>query len=207
MRTALSTGLWSRTSQEGVLGRKAALRYVVVGEIAFLFFLGICVALHPGFVLKRDEGGMSNYGLHAKTALPYTLALASLSFCSIRAALSYSGYGSTRTPRLVTLGYGVIVAAVLLSTYAYSANAVLTDIHFGLGAVLVGFTGVSALWMSTQGKTSVWVVVLLGVQLCGDAGALLATAGALHALFAAEMATNLGFSALLIRTCQRVATL
>ena len=194
------------TLSKGLPGRRAALSYVVVGEVAFLFFLGICVALHPGFVLKRDEGGMSNYGLHIKTAIPYTLALASLSLCSICSARSYSGYGSTRIVRKITLAYGIIVGAVLLSTYDYSANVVLTDIHFGLGAVLVGVTGVSSLWLSTQSRASVWVVVFLVVQIFGDVSALLAATGVLHILFAAEMATNVGFSALLIRTCRGLAT-
>lgn len=201
----LSRGGRSRVFKEGMPGRKAALYYVVYGEIAFLLFLVICITLHPGFVLKRDEGGMSNYGLHIKTAIPYTLALASLSLCSLGAALSYSGYGSTRVPRKIVLGYGIIVGAVLLSTYAYTFNIVLTDIHFGLGAVLVGFTGVSSLWMGVQRRVSVWTVAFLVIQLCGDVGALLAAAGAFHALFAAEMATNLGFSALMIRTCLRVS--
>ncbi len=47
-----------------------AVTYVVRGEFAFLLFTGVCVALHPGIVLKWNEGGMSNYGLHLKTAVP-----------------------------------------------------------------------------------------------------------------------------------------
>ena len=193
------------SSKDGSASHRAAHNYAVAGELAFLFFLGVCIALHPGFVFKREEGGMSNYGLHIKTAIPYTLALGSLSFCSIAAALSYSGYGSTRWPRKILLGYGVIVGAMLLSTYYYSLDTVLTDIHFGLGAVLVGFTGVSSLWLVSRGRASVWSVVFLTVQLLGDAGALLAATGAFHALFLAEMATNLGFSALVIRACRKVA--
>ena len=69
------------------------------GEVLFLFFTAVSVALHPGFVLQRDEGGMSNYGLHVKTAVPYTLALALLVLYSARAASLYGG-GDGRLRRL-----------------------------------------------------------------------------------------------------------
>ena len=52
-----------------------AVTYIVWGQILFVLFIGVCVALHPGIVLKSNEGGVSNYGIHIKTALPYTLAL------------------------------------------------------------------------------------------------------------------------------------
>ena len=58
-----------------------AYRLMVTGEVAFVLFTGVCVALHPGFVLKRNEGGLSDYGVHIKTTVPYTLSLVLLSLC------------------------------------------------------------------------------------------------------------------------------
>ena len=52
-----------------------AAAHIALGPISFGFFITVCVALHPGFVLKWNEGGVGNYGVHLKTALPYTLAL------------------------------------------------------------------------------------------------------------------------------------
>ena len=49
-----------------------AAAHIALGQISFGFFITVCVALHPGFVLKWNEGGVSNYGVHLKTALPYT---------------------------------------------------------------------------------------------------------------------------------------
>ncbi|MGP8009035.1 MAG: hypothetical protein ACLPKZ_02085 [Acidimicrobiales bacterium] len=179
---------------------------VTRGEIAFLFFVGVCVAIHPGFVLKRNEGGMSNYGLHIKTAVPYTIALALLALYSLRAALLYSD-GDTRTRRLrrLLLAYSAVVLSVMLSTYVYSLNLVLKDLHFALGTALIVLVGVGSLWMYWQWPPSMGIRVLLLFQLCGDLLALLSATGTVRALFVAEILSNVGFAALLIRTGRRIA--
>ena len=66
--------------------RWGAVLNMVRAEVAFLVFTGVCVALHPGFVLKGNEGGLSDYGVHLKTALPYTLSLVLLVAYNLRAA-------------------------------------------------------------------------------------------------------------------------
>jgi len=48
---------------------------VAVGQWGFAGGVAIAVALHPGFVLKANEGGISDYGVHLRTAVPYDLAL------------------------------------------------------------------------------------------------------------------------------------
>jgi hypothetical protein len=50
--------------------KSRAVAFVTYGQLLLAFFLALCVALHPGFVLKSDEGGMSNYGIHLKTFAP-----------------------------------------------------------------------------------------------------------------------------------------
>jgi hypothetical protein len=45
--------------------RQTLVRWVVIGEVAFLFFMGASVALHPGYVLARHEGAISEYGAHS----------------------------------------------------------------------------------------------------------------------------------------------
>ncbi|MGB7104184.1 MAG: hypothetical protein WBD82_06270, partial [Acidimicrobiales bacterium] len=186
--------------------KRRAVMCVARGEGAFLFFVGVCVAIHPGFVLKRNEGGMSNYGLHIKTAVPYTIALALLALYSLRAALLYSD-GDTRTRRLrrLLLAYSAVVLSVMLSTYVYSLNLVLKDLHFALGTALIVLVGVGSLWMYRQWPPSMGIRVLLLFQLCGDLLALLSATGTVRALFVAEILSNVGFAALLIRTGRRIA--
>jgi len=185
---------------------RRAVTYVAHGELAFLFFTAVSVALHPGFVLKWNEGGMSNYGLHIKTVVPYTLALVLLSHYSRRAGQLYAG-GDSRSRRLGAMlkAYSAVVLSVMLSTYFYSLNNVLKDIHFAFGTLLVVVVGVASLWMYRLWPPSTLVRVLLAVQLTGDVMALLTVVSGLHILFLAEMLSNMGFAALVIRTGRRVA--
>jgi hypothetical protein len=186
--------------------RQRALSDVVRAEILFLFFIAVCVAIHPGYVLKRNEGGMSNYGLHIETAIPYTIALVVLALYSRRAALSYRDDNRrTRGLRQILLAYCAILLAVLLSTYFYSMNIALRDVHFALGTALIVLVGFASLWMYRQWTPSLGVTALLMVQLFGDVLALGTVVGALHVLFLSEMVSNLGFASLLIRTCRRLA--
>jgi hypothetical protein len=183
-----------------------AVSYLVRGEVAFLLFTGVCVALHPGFVLKWNEGGMSDYGVHLKTVVPYTLALAALVLFSQRAASTYaSGDRMTRRLSVFLRLYSAVVLSVMLSTYVYSLNIVLKDIHFVFGTALVVVVGVASLWIYQLWPRTPWDRMLIVVQLFGDALALLTVVGALHFLFAAEILSNVGFAGLLIRTGRRVA--
>jgi hypothetical protein len=184
--------------------KRRAVTYVVRGELAFLFFTGVSVALHPGFVL--NEGGMSNYGLHIKTAVPYTLALSLLAVNSWRAAQLYGG-AERRSRRLSWLlrAYSAVVLSVMLSTYFYSRSIELKDIHFALGTLLVILVGVGSLWMYQLWPSSTPIRMLLCVQLLGDLLALLTVGGTLHFLFLAEILSNVGFAALVIRTGRRLA--
>lgn len=187
-------------------GRWRPVVCVVQGEVAFLFFTAVSVALHPGFVLKRDEGGMSDYGLHLKTAVTYTLALGLLALYSRRAALFYTSSDvRSRRLRLLLQSYSAVVTAVLLSTYFYSLNLGLKDLHFAFGTALIVVVGVGSLWMYGLWPPSPGVRLLLFVQLFGDALALLTSLGALHVLFAAEIVSNIGFVCLLVRTTRRIA--
>jgi hypothetical protein len=182
-----------------------AATYIVWGQILFALFIGICVALHPGIVLKSNEGGVSNYGIHIKTALPYTLALGLLAFYSRRAAVLYSKSDDmTRRLRGVLTAYSVIVIVMLLSTYVYSLNHLLRDIHIGFGTVLVTFESFAAIWMFGRNRR-VWDGVFLVTQLAGALLALVTIVGVLHLLFLAEELVNTGFACLLIHTTQRIA--
>jgi hypothetical protein len=186
--------------------KRRAVTYVARGEIAFLLLIAICVALHPGFVLKRNEGGMSNYGLHIKTAVPYTLALLALTVSSRRAARLYTDHDKrSRRLRSLLFTYSAVVFSVLLSTYFYSQNIELKDLHFALGTALIVLVGVGSIWLYRQFRPSIGVRLLLIVQLIGDLLTLLSATGTLRALFVAEMLSNIGFAVLLIRTGWRVA--
>ena len=184
--------------------RLYAVRWVVFGEIAFLFFMGVSVALHPGFVLARREGGISEYGLHAKTAVLYTLAWAALASSNMRAARACGGRGAcSETVRKLLLFYSFVIFLVLISTYFYSLDAVLKYIHYGFGAVLVTFMSVAAYWLCRQLADVSWARTVLWVQVTGSLAALFSIVGLFHVLFCAETISNVGCAVLLAKTCSR----
>jgi hypothetical protein len=185
-----------------VNSKLCAVRWVVFGEIAFLFFMGASVALHPGYVLARHEGGISEYGVHVKTAVLYTLGWAVLAAGNMRAARACGGRGvRSAKVRKLLLFYCVATFFVLISTYFYSMDAVLKYIHYGFGAVLVVFMSAAAYWLCRQLPDVTWARAALWVQVLGSVAALLSIVGALHVLFGAETISNVGCAILLAKTC------
>lgn len=183
--------------------RQDAARWVIFGEIAFLFFMGVSVALHPGYVLARHEGGISEYGVHVKTAVLYSLAWAALAVGNLRAARACGGRGvRSAMVRRLLLTYCITTFFVLVSTYFYSLDSTLKYIHYGFGAVLVVFMSVAAYWLSRQLAHAPWARVTLWVQLIGSSAALLSIVGVLHVLFGAETISNVGCALLLVQTCR-----
>jgi hypothetical protein len=176
-------------------------RLVERGQICFGLFIAVCVALHPGFVLKWNEGGMSDYGSHLETAVPYTLALLGLAECSRRAGSLYrQNDRTTRRLRRVLYSYSAIVLIMLVSTYVYTLNLALRDFHFGFGTVLILFEVSSSVWMFLLFRRFVWDGIFLGMQIVGSVLSLVTIVGVLHVLFFAEILTGAGFAGLIIHT-------
>jgi hypothetical protein len=179
---------------------------MVRAEGAFLFFTVVCVALHPGFVLKGNEGGLSDYGVHLKTAIPYTLSLVLLVALNLRAASQESdGDQRTRRLRFLIRSYCGVLVLVLFSTYGYTLNGTLKNVHFALGTLLIIVVTAGSLWLYRSWPPSPFVRMCLFVQLTGDVLNLLTAFGGLHVLFVAEMLSNIGFASILIRSGRKIA--
>lgn len=188
-------------------GDKQGARLVERGQICFGLFIAVCVALHPGFVLKWNEGGMSDYGSHIETALPYTLALLGLVEFSRRAASLYrESDRTTRRLRRVLYFYSAIVLVMLVSTYVYTLNFTLRDFHFGFGTILILFEVSSSVWMFLLFRRLVWDGIFLIMQIVGSVLCLITIVGVLHVLFFAEMLTGAGFAGLIIHTSRCVSS-
>jgi uncharacterized membrane protein len=187
-----------------VNSKPRVVRWVVTGEVVFLLFMGLSVALHPGYVLARREGGISEYGVHAKTAVLYTIAWSALAASNMQASRACVGRGAcSHTVRRLLWFYSAAIFLVLISTYFYSLDAVLKYIHYGLGAVLVTFMSVAAYWLSRQLSDAPWARLTLWIQMLGSAAALLSIVGVFHVLFFAESISNVGCAILLATTCGR----
>jgi hypothetical protein len=185
-------------------GEERAASFVVYGQVCFLVFIVVCIAIRPGFVLKLNEGGISNYGPHIDTAITYTAALLGLAEFSRRAGTLYRHDVDPDAQRFrrVLYFYVVFVMAMLLTSYVYTINHTLRDVHFGFGTVLILFEGGASWWMFRLFRRFIWDGVFLILQLGGSIVCLVTIVGALHVLFVGEMVTFLGFSGLLMHTAR-----
>lgn len=192
--TTISSASWSKTR---------VVRDVTSGQVISISFIALCVALHPGFVLKANEGGMSDYGVHLKTVLPYTIALFSAAALSFRAGqfLFVRTSAARRFKQLLRL-YSALTMLTLLSTYPYTLNETFKVIHVGVGVAIVLFETVASCWMYAvlRRYPLVLIIELVGFVLAG-----LTFLGVLHVLFLTEALICVGFAWLVIATAVALA--
>ncbi len=177
-----------------------AAAYVTYAQWVLAFFVIVCIGLHPGFVLKRDEGGFSNYGIHIKTAISYTLAYLLCAVFTFLAARSMPQDSALeRRLRRVLWAYVALLLLLLFSTYGYSLNAPLKDIHGAIGLVAMVFDPAVALWIYRQIRPSTWDHALLGVEFIGLVLGVIDLFNVAHVLFASQATIAFGFGFLLVR--------
>lgn len=180
----------------------ALARRVAAGQVTFALLIGLCVALHPGFVLKVDEGGMSNYGIHVKTALPYTVALLApvlLTLDVARQAVATS-MAAKRFVSLLRL-YSGLLFLTLVTTYPYPLNVGLKDLHIAVGVAIIVFESAASLWIYRATKT---MAPALFIQYAGLVLAALTFFGVLHVLFLSQLVTGIAFAVLLVMGTRRI---
>jgi hypothetical protein len=176
--------------------------------VCFLVFISVCIAIRPGFVLKGNEGGISNYGPHLQTAFAYTAALLGLAEFSRRAGNYFRSDLDPNAQRLrrVLYVYFVAVLAMLVTSYVYTINETLRDVHFAFGTVLIVFEVSTSWWMFRLFRRFIWDGVFWIVQLAGSIVCLVTIVGVIHVLFVGEMVTWVGFSGLIIHTSRYLGT-
>ena len=181
-------------------------KHVRNGQLSLALFAGVSVALHPGFVLKWNEGGFSNYGIHAKTFIPYSIAFLLAAYFSLRAA---STVGRARVGQRIfkwTLrAYALLMFLNLVSTYGYTRSLPLKDFHTTVGIVTMLFEPAVSVWMYLQlGKSSYSKTLLAGV-LVGLLLGVIDYFGFLHILFMAQVVTATSFGFMLVRCSALIA--
>ncbi len=184
--------------------RPRVLTVVTASQVCFVALLGVCVALQPGLVIKPNEGGVSNYGVHWETVVPYTLAYALDAGLLVIAARLLDSTASAGLRR-VFWALSILLVLTLVSTYDYTSVSALKHVHDVVGAVLVIFEGACTpwLWRLTRRRVAADVGVLVtfaGLVLC-----LLATIGAWHVLFVGQVLVIAGYAPLLISATRSVS--
>jgi hypothetical protein len=148
---------------------------------------------------------MSNFGVHMKTVIPYTVALCFASLLSFRASQSlHTNTKQARQLKNLLRCYSALILLTLFSTYGYTLNTPLKVIHFTCGVVILAFESVASLWMYRVLHSMGFVVI---VQYIGLILAALTWSGELHVLFLTEVITGVAFAVLLVRTTHETASL
>jgi hypothetical protein len=186
--------------------RNRGVTYITYGQIGFALFLVVCVSLHPGFVFKANEGGLSNYGIHVKTAFAYTFALGLPSFLTFCAVPFFDRTDPvTRRFQRFLRAYSPLVLLTLLSTYPYSLDVMLRDVHIIIGSALIVLDTVGGVWMYRFHRQVRWDDVLVSALLIGFVLAALTITGLLHVLFVSQVVTSGAFAILFVRSAKSIA--
>jgi hypothetical protein len=170
-------------------------RELAFGQIGAVGLILLCVALHPGFVLKANEGGMSNYGVHIKTTIPYSCGLLLAACTALRSARLFVGSATTNTFNRLLILYGVLTIVTLATTYGYTLNTPLKDFHLGVGVIIETFEFLSSVWMFRNVRRN---SVAVAIGIVGYALALLTYVGLLHLLFLTQVLIGTSFGVLLV---------
>ena len=180
--------------------RSPLVRRVVASQVVLFAFLGVCLAIEPTYLVRRDEGGLSNFGVHVATVVPYTLAFALCAvFVGRAAACVIVVDRTTRVFRTVLLVLCGLLVAVLVSTYAYKTGPLLHGVHVAVGVVTLCFESAVSIWIVVALARDPVSRAALAAQLAGLALAALTVLGVLHVLFAAQLLASLAFGVLLVR--------
>ena len=178
--------------------------YIVYSQLSLLSFVALCIALHPGLVLKWNEGGLSNYGIYVKTVVPYTLGFALCSFFAFAAARVLAARSQlAKQMRLLLNVYGSLVLFSMLSTYGYTLNTPLKLLHIVSGIAIILFGTGASLWMFARLRSSRSDAAWLALQLTGFVLALIDFFNGLHVLFLAQLLTGVGFGFLAVHAVRR----
>jgi hypothetical protein len=183
-----------------------ASTYVVYSQLSLLLFMLVCIALHPGLVLKWNEAGLSNYGIHIKTAVPYTLSLGLCSLFAIGAARQLDGLDrSEKGARTLLSAYGALMLLSLLTTYGYTLNSPLQSLHVVTNIVTILFELGASIWMFAKLRSSTTDALWLVIQATGFILALIDYFEVLHVLFLAQAFTGVGFGFLVVHAVRQAS--
>ncbi len=113
-----------------------ATKNLIKGQACFVFGIVICILLKPKGL--TGNGGITYYGVYAKTILPYAFALLGLAWFSLRIALSLN------EPRLKTVKYAgtstaALILAVFLTPYHLSIQFYVLHVYLAAALFLVEY--------------------------------------------------------------------
>lgn len=198
----------TRQPTERIAGSTAAAtRWAIRSQLVLLAAIVVCTALMPRFLFSTNMGGVSNYGVHLRTVVPYSLGVVGEVACLLRVAAllrAEHAAGTARTLRTVLLVTCGAIMLNLITTYPYKLNEMWATVHSwsGIALAAVELGGAAVLVRLTTDRTAqvAFTLVVLGFALLA-----LTYVGVLFILFVAESLTAAGSGLLIVRVVRAAA--
>jgi len=173
-------------------------KLVLESQVAFLAFITVCVIITPHFLFSRDEGGMSNYGVHASTVVFYSLAFVLSTVLLLLAARALPATAYHLSLRKIFIVTACSLVLVLLTTYPYKHSNIYGNLHTAVNIWTFCFETFAAVWLALFFRRSAINIALLLAQLAAFVLLVLVFLGTIHLLFVAQILTTLAYGLLLV---------
>lgn len=144
---------------------------------------------------------MSNFGVHALTVVPYSLAFALGSFYLMLAGRALRPENTNlKLLKIMLYIFSGQLLLVLISTYPYKLNRTFDTAHNLAGILLFAFEFAACAWFAFFLDRNPANIAIFIVQLTGIALAAATFLGYLHVLFLAQILAGISFAFLIVRT-------
>jgi hypothetical protein len=177
---------------------KPARQAIMTGYLIFFACIGICTAIMPHFLFERNEGGMSNYGVHASTVIFYTIAFMAIILYLLRARSFLSKTKDYRSLKVVLAVTAASLFVLLLSTYPYKVNNFLDGVHVDAGIWCESFELFAGVWIAVFFRRTRRNLSILSLQFTTFGLSVLTYLSVIDILFVTQLLTVLSFGLLLL---------
>jgi uncharacterized membrane protein len=179
--------------------RRSATDYVLYSQLSLYVCILICLLIMPQFLFSHDQGGVSNYGIYAKTVFIYSLGFVAAAGLLLKASTLLGKSKRQRSHSRALRLLAVLYIVNLVSTYPYKVDHVLDTVHIWAAVVLLSAEMVMGIWLTYQVANERIGYSWLLVQIVGFILLVLTFWGKIHLLFIGEVWPGVAFGALLVR--------
>lgn len=146
----------------------------------------------PSVAIKN--GGVSNFGNHIITVVPYTLSFLLEAMFIYLAAEKITKMNEAAINLVRVLrGLSILILIVLISTFPRHFSFTFSDIHDYLGIALFSYQLIFSIWMvANNANLRSWAFLL--TQISGSVVGLLSITKVIHFLFIGQFVGSLGFA-------------
>jgi hypothetical protein len=179
---------------------RAASNAIAYGQVSFVALMACCLAINPSrLAVKR---GLSYYGTHIETIVPYSLAFAAC-VCFTAMGVARMRRDSRRAARLRGAVTAILVLCAAVPLTPYSVDEVFDVLHVGLTSVLSAALLFGA-WLARTFVHGPSGKGLFMVQALAGSFVLVSQVGLLDLMIPSQFLFQVAFALLLIGAVRRL---